>query len=383
MLDLAVGRDATILFESLHVCNRQRVENTLKSLPRTGCETSREAWAAPGESALYRRICERVDEEIVTTGMRVPATHIASVFFGWLGSAFWFVTHPSVLSGCLLGLTMCWVGLAIQHSANHGGLTKVPWLDNLLGMMNDIVPGASSLVWRFHHQVSHHTYCNDLALDQDVYSSFPMIRLDRSQPWESYHAYQWIYGPLLFCFLHPSIQVQDLLCLVTGRTYIVKFTGIGNAEVLLALMLKVIHLSWLIVLPIVWNGVYAMIVPLSSALLFGSFALSTVFIVSHNVAKAKFVDDAIKKKDWAQYQIETSSSWGGSIGSFFTGGLNFQIEHHLFPSMPHHLYVRIQVIVREECAKAGVVYNYYPTLLENFVDHIKFLAMLGRPEKND
>merc|ERR1712232_887433 len=89
---------------------------------------------------------------------------------------------------------------------------------------------------------------------------------------------------------------------------------------------------------------------------------------------------AVVMGDWAKYQIETSSSWGGAIGSFLTGGLNLQIEHHLFPCMSHHLYVPAQVIVKDECAKRGIRYSAYPTLLPNFIDHIKFLYHMGMPE---
>merc|ERR1712012_682276 len=114
----------------------------------------------------------------------------------------------------------------------------------------------------------------------------------------------------------------------------------------------------------------------------GGFFLASLFIVSHNILEAKKADEPVLKKgDWARYQIETSTSWGGVVSSFFTGGLNLQIEHHLFPAVPHNLYTDLQKIVMEECKKRGVKYNYYPTLLPNFIDHIKFLYAFGQPTK--
>jgi fatty acid desaturase (delta-4 desaturase) len=123
-----------------------------------------------------------------------------------------------------------------------------------------------------------------------------------------------------------------------------------------------------------------MIVPWATLFLFGGFMLSMMFIVSHNTdhnkPEAGMCPDSTTG-DWARQQILTSTSWGGRIGSFFTGGLNLQIEHHLFPCMAHHYYADAQVIVKEECKKAGIRYCAYPTLLHNAIDHFKFLHHMG------
>merc|ERR1719240_843736 len=102
-----------------------------------------------------------------------------------------------------------------------------------------------------------------------------------------------------------------------------------------------------------------------------------MFIVSHNTDHVKVEQTG----DWARQQIETSTSWGGSIGSFMSGGLNLQIEHHLFPCMAHNLYPAVQEIVKDECKKQGIKYNGYGFLLTNFIDHLKFLYAMGNPPK--
>merc|ERR1739844_649662 len=142
-------------------------------------------------------------------------------------------------------------------------------------------------------------------------------------------------------------------------------------------VLKLVHFGWLFALPAAIHGIRPMLLPWITALVIGSFWLSATFIVSHNLEGAKEAERLADKSDWARYQIETSASWGGRIGSFFTGGLNLQIEHHLFPALPHHLYTDAQKIVMEECQKRNIKYNFYPTLLPNFVDHIKFLRVMG------
>jgi fatty acid desaturase (delta-4 desaturase) len=311
----------------------------------------------------------------------VPYSHQAAVIGTWLLAASAFVLKPHPITGVALGFSMCWIGLAIQHTANHGGLHKNPKIGYLLGLLNDVGPGGSSLVWRYHHQVSHHSYCNDVVLDQDAHSSFPLMRLEKSQKVESWHQYQWIYGPMAFSQLWASIHMQDFQCLLDARTFLVHMKGTSSSEIVLGLCLKFVHFSWFYFLPVLLHGFRAMLLPWACALFVGSFWLSALFIVSHNLVACKEPESPEGKGDWARYQIETSSSWGGPIGSFFTGGLNLQIEHHLFPGMAHHLYPQAQKIVKDECAKAGIRYTGYDYFVPNFVDHIKFLYAFGRQDK--
>lgn len=397
MLDLAVGRDATLMFESAHI--RDKPEKVLKSIPkgpsveeleRCGYTFDRpkELWPTPGQSKFYQTIRKRIQDEILKPEGRlddaesargVPLWHIGSVIVTWLATATLFVLYPSMLTGAVLGLAVCWIGLAIQHTANHGGLVRNPQIGYLLGLLNDVGPGGSSLVWRYHHQVSHHAYCNDGVLDQDAHSSYPILRMEKSQKVEPWHQFQWIYGLPLFTQLWASIHVQDFQCLLDARSFLVRFKGTSATEIVLAMCLKFVHFSWLYFLPASIHGVRAMILPWAAVLMFGSWWLAALFIVSHNLVATKEAEaPAMASGDWAKYQIETSSSWGGAIGSFFTGGLNLQIEHHLFPCMAHHLYSRAQVIVKEECKKAGVMYTGYDYFWPNLVDHVRFLYSYGR-----
>jgi fatty acid desaturase (delta-4 desaturase) len=399
MIDLGIGRDATVMFESMHV-RVDWAERALQLVPKGPSveklesqgyvfDRPQESWATPGQSELYSSIRQRIVDEILRPmgraegpgGARgVPWWHVACVFCGWLSAAVYFVWRPCMISACLLGLMIAWVGLAIQHTANHGGLVRNPRLGYLLGLTNDVCAGGSSLVWRYHHQCSHHVYCNDIELDQDAHSSFPLLRLDKSQQLKAMHKLQFVYAPPLFCALYFSIQLQDIMCLWDARTFLVNFKGTSRGEMAVGIVLKVIHYCWFLVLPVVLHGFWKVLLPCFVVTAVGSFALSALFIISHNIECAKEAEVPAKESgDWAQYQIETSSSWGGCLGSFCTGGLNLQIEHHLFPALPHHLYTRAQVIVKEECAKRQIRYNGYGTLFANFFDHLKFLFMAGRP----
>jgi len=305
--------------------------------------------------------------------------YFGSMIVSFISAAAWFLKEPSIPSGMVLGLTLCCIGTAVQHTANHGGLTKNTTLGYILGLLNDVAVGGSSIVWRYHHQVSHHSYCNDIVLDQDTHSSFPVLRLDSSQQWQPYHKLQFLYAPIAFSFLWISTQLQDLSCLLTSQSYLVKFKGTASTEISFGVLLKVLHFWWLVVIPYQVHGLNVMLFPWMACFGMGGLALSLMFIVSHNTDHTKRLEAPDTKSDWARQQIETSTSWGGQIGCFLTGGLNLQIEHHLFPCAAHHLYPEVQVIVKEESARLGITYSAYPTLFPNVLDHFKFLYEMGNP----
>jgi len=348
-----------------------------------------ETWPTPSKSELYEVIRKRVREEIIkplgrdgkgySTVRGVPVSYYLPVIVTWLAMATWFVMHPSILSGICLGLSLCWVGTGIQHTANHGGLAKNTKLEYALGLLDDLAVGGSSICWRYHHNVSHHAYCNDVSKDADAHSSYPMIRLDSSQKLAPHHRFQWIYGPIMFCFLWISIQLADLQQLLSGAFYDVEFRGTKPTEIVWNVLLKVLHFWWIVVLPYQFHGLEVMLYPWMACFGCGGFALASMFIVSHNVDETKLIETSPDAKgDWAKQQILTSTSWGGKLGCFLSGGLNLQIEHHLFPCLPHHLYPQVQVIVKEECKKLNMHYAGYDTLVGNWIDFIKFLYKMGQ-----
>jgi fatty acid desaturase (delta-4 desaturase) len=112
--------------------------------------------------------------------------------------------------------------------------------------------------------------------------------------------------------------------------------------------------------------------------------LAATFAVSHNVPEAKVAeetDGAAASRDWGRQQVLTSADWGGVVGNFFTGGLNLQVEHHLFPAVCFVHYPAIAKIVKDECAKRDVPYFSYDTLPQILRRFIGFMAATGAAEQ--
>ena len=396
LINLAVGRDATILFESYHL--RSEVsEKWLKNVPKVegvsltdlaqqlagpfdkppgdpkyitsadGAQVAsvKEEFPTPGNSELYQAIKKRVREEVLPTKGMTSARgfnrfNSISVCAFWAFSMYLYLFCPSFLSAVALGLAAAWVGFALQHTANHGGLTESPWWNQWLGLGDDLGCGGSGLIWRYHHQVSHHVYTNVLDADMDVYSSFPLVRFDDRQEKKWFHAYQYIYAPISFSFLYWSIQFQDFDAVINRKIQDVSLHGLSDWEVKCFWGGKALHFLLNIGIPLLtqpfWTAIFYFMVMVS----LGSATLSWFFIVSHNVEEVK--PSALPKEasqDWARWQIQTSATWGGRVAGFFLGGLNYQIEHHLFPAMSHGIYPDIQPIIEEECAKRDIPYVKY------------------------
>lgn len=375
LLSLAVGRDASILFHSYHT-KTDRPTMIVKALPTLEMDQSFtvKQRATPSESSLYLDIKERVRKEILPlASARVGwKNHIA--LLAWLVFLPIYMFENSLLSGLILGVIGAWVGVSIQHTANHGAWS---FWGNLCASTNDVVCGGSSLIWRYHHQVGHHLHTNDIYHDQDVFSSYPLLRLDIKQECKPYHKWQWLYAPLLFPFLYLSIQWQDWSCFLYRRCYQVKMHGLNRQDRIEFLVGKLVHYLIMIVLPLWWHGWNALL-PLAGFTTTGSFLLSILFIVSHNVVQTKMF--GATTDDWAINQIQSSANWGGKMASFLTGGLNYQIEHHLFPGLSHKLYPLIAPIVRDECGKAQVKYCHFETFGQIWMATVLFLYYMGQDD---
>ena len=166
---------------------------------------------------------------------------------------------------------------------------------------------------------------NDPVLDMDVFSSFPLMRLDASQQREWYHRYQHLYVPLLFPLLAVSVHMQDFAALRTRLINGVRMSGASASE--LTTFARRPSLCAPALLPWRAHGAAAL-GPYLGFAAGGSRLLSPMFIVSHNVASTKKRCDG-PAADWAVAQIERSANWGGWLGCVLSGGLNLQIEHHL------------------------------------------------------
>jgi fatty acid desaturase (delta-4 desaturase) len=295
-----------------------------------------------------------------------------------------------------LGVSQAFIGLNVQHDANHGAASRKPWVNDILGFGADFI-GGSKWTWMEQHW-THHSYTNHFHKDPDALSAEPMILftdypLDHPARrfWHNFQAL--FFFPVLSFYWFSSVfnpQILDLrqrgaqsIGIVMENDFIVKRRK-------WAIAIRVLYIYMNIVAPLMYahNHGLSMLSVLGHIWIMGtteSLALSVLFSLSHNFENADRDPthelDPKKKAEtevcWFKSQVETSSTYGGMISGMLTGGLNFQVEHHLFPRMSSAWYPYIAPKVREICAKHGVRYAYYPWIWQNLVSTVIYMHKTG------
>jgi len=287
----------------------------------------------------------------------------------------------------LMGLTIAGIGFNIMHDAAHGSYSKNKTLNNILSYSLDLI-GGSSWFWKTKHNVVHHTYTNISEIDDDV-NSGKILRFTHQQPLMKIHRWQHIYGWFLYSLLAISwIFIADFRKAITGKVMIYPIPR-PNIRTLIALwVFKIFYFGYAIALPIyitknVWGviGCYFLI-----NLILG-FTLAVIFQMAHMYDGAAFPEPDPEthkiESEWAKHQFETTANFApkSKILNWYTGGLNYQVEHHLFPHICHVHYPKIAPILKQTCKEYGVPYYEFQTFGGAIKSHVIHLKRMGNPEK--
>ncbi len=291
---------------------------------------------------------------------------------------------PALLLCAALGFVFSSIGFSVMHDANHGSYSTKPMLNDLLGLSANAL-GASSFFWKQKHNIIHHTYTNVDGIDDDIAKS-PIIRQCESQKWVPAHKVQHLY--LLPVYALSSIFwlfFMDFTKYFTRKIYTTEAWKMTAKNKAIFWATKICYLAFYIVLPVVkwgflpWLGGFLLLHAVMG------LTLSLVFQLAHVVENTEFETIALDETKhietaWAEHQIRTTANFamGNKVISWFVGGLNYQIEHHLFPRVSHVHYPAISKIVMQKCAEYNLPYNKYDTMWEALGSHFRVMKFLGR-----
>ena len=290
----------------------------------------------------------------------------------------------ALLLCAIMGLVLASIGFSVMHDANHGSYSAKPWLNDLLGLSANAM-GASSFFWKQKHNIIHHTYTNVDGIDDDIAKS-PIIRQCESQKWVPAHKVQHLY--LLPIYSLSSIFwifIMDFTKYFTRKIYTTDAWKMSRKNHIIFWTTKIFYFTFYIILPVmVWGFLpwLAGFLVLNATM---GLTLSLVFQLAHVVESTEFehvTADETKNIEtaWAEYQVRTTANFAmrNKIISWFVGGLNFQIEHHLFPRVSHIHYPAISKIVMAKCAEFKLPYNQYRTMMEALASHFRVMKYLGK-----
>jgi linoleoyl-CoA desaturase len=345
----------------------------------------------PPRDAFHVELVERAAVYFAQAGRSRrggPAMFVkTAIMFAWLALSWTLLMFAPLSPGLValavisLALAMAGIGFTVMHDANHGAYAESPRVNALFSTSLDLL-GASSFLWRQAHNVLHHSYTNISTLDIDL----EMSTLLRVAPWQTrrpYHRFQHLYVSLLFgIFPLKWWLFDDPRMFIFGRGGPQKFPRARGRVLVKALLLKAVFIGWAFVVPVLLHPTWWLI-PLW---LLASFVLGNllgwIFQLAHCVADADFIEAARGERlatSWAVHQVRTTVDFAreSRLVSWYLGGLNFQVEHHLFPDVCHTHYPALANVVEETCRAHGIRYRTNGSFLDALAENIRWLRALG------
>jgi linoleoyl-CoA desaturase len=291
----------------------------------------------------------------------------------------WWLALPLAV---LLGLSAAAIGFNIQHDGGHHAYSNYPWINKLASLTLDLI-GGSSYLWHWKHAVYHHTYANITGHDTDVDLGV-LGRLTPHQKRFPFHRWQQYYLWPLYGLLAIKWHLyDDFRDFITGRIGEHRYPRPRGWDLVTFLAGKVIFLSLTLGLPLLIHPLWVVALFYGVVALVMGVVLSIVFQLAHCVENAEFPmpreDTGRIESPWAIHQMETTVDFArhSRIACWLLGGLNFQIEHHLFPRICHVNYPAIAKLVEETCREFGVRYKEHRSILEGVVMHFRWLRRMG------
>ncbi|SFE97495.1 linoleoyl-CoA desaturase [Chitinophaga sp. CF118] len=297
----------------------------------------------------------------------------------WLFFGFWF----------LMGIGMTGIGTSVMHDANHGAYSANKRVNNFIGHILELIGGYVAN-WKIQHNILHHTYTNIAGLDEDI-DSIKLLRFSPNQPRHWYHRYQYIYAWFFYMIMTLFwMTVKDYIQVFRYKQHdlLVKQKVTLKTAVLRISLAKVFYYAYILVLPIIFSGMpwYLVLAGFLGMHFVAGLFLSCIFQPAHVIGASAFslpveIGDQKRMEDsWAVHEVANTTNYAprSRILSWFIGGLNYQIEHHLFSGICHVHYRKLAPIVKSITTSFKIPYNVQSNFIQALWAHGKMLKQLGK-----
>lgn len=346
-------------------------------------------------SGFQRTLRERVDAYFAST-RRKPrdcwqmyakaATTLALLATTYL--LMLFVPGPvwlTIFLAVLVGLAAAMVGFNVQHDGGHRAFSRHRLVNKLAALTLDML-GASSYVWARKHNTIHHSYTNITGHDDDI-DVGPFGRLSPHQRRLKLHRLQHFYLWFLYGFLPMKWHLyDDFRSVIVGRIGSTRLPRPRGLELAILIGGKALFFTLALAIPMLLLPWWLVLLCYAVASFVQGVVLSVVFQLAHCVEEAEFPmprpDTHRIENCWAVHQIETTVDFAprSRVLSWLVGGLNCQVEHHLFPQICHIHYPRLSRVVEDTCREFGVTYLKNNTLFDGIASHYRWLRRMGQPD---
>jgi linoleoyl-CoA desaturase len=351
------------------------------------------------DSGFHVEVRRRVEEYFRVTGRRQRdcremylKTAVLFVVFATSWALLVFVARDwwqGLIASIVLGLSAAGIGFNVQHDGGHHAYSNSSKINTLAALSLELL-GGSSYLWRWKHAVLHHTYANITGHDTDI-DLGALGRFTPHQQRRAHHRWQHLYLWPLYGLLAIKWQLfDDFRKVLTGRISGQPVARPTGRDLAIFVIGKLVFFTMAFGIPLLIHSIDAVLAGYAVAALVAGAVLSVVFQVAHCVEEARFPLPAASTGDienaWAVHQVQTTVDFArhNRIVAWLLGGLNFQIEHHLFPRICHVNYPAIAPIVEGACRDFGIAYREHASFRAGLVSHFRWLRRMGqRPLPGD
>jgi len=395
------GRDATQIFESYHPI---RVFPLINKYYIGEINSDFKHPSFPPMSEFYITLKKKVEEYFINKKMSpryAPDLIIRTMFYISLSLYLHYVCLFStslivtLIGGIIMGISCGFTTFIAVHEGSHASTTNSPWFWRIFGAIGgDFVNGASFYAWLHQHFLGHHPFTNltnhstipgEDSLDPDTITHDPDLRrIKPDQPYRDHYKYQKFYMPLLYGFLVTKFRINDcFIVFVDKKNGSVKLNPPNTWHLTAFILGKSFWLFYRIILPCFYVSIWKVLFHFLITDLAMGYTLALVFQVNHVMPQATWPkvdkETGYVNMDWAEMQVRTTVDYGhGSYWTtFFSGGLNYQVTHHLFPYVAQSHYIEIGKIVTQHCKDYKIDYVVLPSYWVALKMHIEYLSKMG------
>ena len=344
-------------------------------------------------SAFYNDLKKGIDKYFAEKGLKrtgnwklyikTIALGAAAIFLYVVLLKFNFPLFTGILLSGTLGFVLASIGFNVMHDACHGSYSEKKWLNNALGLSLNAL-GGNAFIWKFKHNIIHHTYTNVDGVDDDIAKS-PIMRQCSTQKWVPAHRFQHFYVMLVYAISSFAwVFIMDFTKYFSKKVFTTPLQKMDRNEHFVFWLSKVLYMIFYIAIPVYFAGWAAWAVGFAAMHVVMGLTLALVFQLAHVVEHTEFELAGIEPKqienEWAIHQVKSTANFAPKnlIISWFVGGLNYQVEHHLFPRVSHVHYPGISKIVEDTCERHNLPYNVYPSMSGAVVSHFRMMKALGK-----
>jgi linoleoyl-CoA desaturase len=392
LLMLGKGRDSTELWESVHqfaqnpqvfklLFDKYRVTVKGEATNDVKKPDSDFDWT-PDRAPFFHELRRRAREYFQVNHLSTKADLYFGVFFTvylitMISCIGYMLTHRSFLVTTIAAFMISFCGFSIMHSASHFALSSSPLINWIAFSSYCNFFGWFHHLWLQHHVWAHHSYTGILHMDPDI-TNIPQkfCRKNEGIAYRPHHK-QNLRTELILLWIFPNQfvgQAMQYFCtLWRGKVFGMEVTQyLTLLDVLTTVVEFSSFLFLFLVLPVLSTGPGHLAYVAWCYFIMGMMYWACV-VPNHEVIQVEKQETQVSR-DWSIEQIRNSANFKIPYWlSFLIGGMNYQIEHHLFPTVHPRHFPALSKIVQEMCQKYNVPYVCQPSWFSAISSHFQFM----------